>query len=447
MRRRSVSKPSPDAAGKGREGEGEGRRTSGGLTGSRRTRAFVLATAAFVVVLIAVYSLRLGTMDVVVAPVTQEDLALLEDATRRVQAATTVSGFTELVEAAAHIGCSAELMLEQLVAAEEADDDDGTLANVPLGSSPGAGVGRAALSSRRWRRREALKQYEEQLEGITAALAAAADVSYSRLKQMLRREPGRVLPHALDDLPRTVFGALASTVHLYSVVLAEYHLMKDDSERHARALLRSVDLLSWSAGYPRLFNWTGAPCRKSIVGVTKEWLRFCETSLSSSEATATRRAASFEELIALYPRLAPFRLHHAVLLILRESALATSTSALRLIRSQEEKLASTPAHYQQVDPLHGPVLVLLEAFATPVEQLSLVKREEVRRVLTTTMRSCEAFLGDPGQPVRWPTPFDEEARPALFSKKQVQTLLAKLRLLLGPDFPENPLEGNCLAEP
>lgn len=405
---------------------------------SGRTLPFIAATCAFVLVLAVTFWVR-SKSPLVVAPITDDDFAVLEEATRAAEAQVSMTSLSGMLDAAVHVGCASELMLEQIV--EAGAEDERLLAEkMSAGHRPDApatqSVGRLAAKVRNC--------YLGQLDHAFAALSSSAETAYAPLSEMLRGAPDHPLPQAVASLPRTVFGWVSATTHIYSNVFTEYSLLKDDSDMHALGLLRSINLLSWSSQQPHLFNWSAMPCHKAHPTATKQWLHFCETSMLSVETTSIRRAASFEELIALHPHFAPFRLHHAVLLILREKALGNSPSALRLLRSQEERMG----RYEAVDRHHGAIVTLLAAFATPVEQIDRSAREELTFILSSTMNSCADFTtgGGGDAAAHWAKPFVSELRPALFDKQQLGLLMMKLNMVLGFEFPVMHLGPECIDD-
>jgi hypothetical protein len=370
--------------------------------------------------------------------VTERDVVALGIVTQQVAELATLPGFDELSKTAARIGATYFTLLEQVAAAEEIEDGGHALRQLDVS--------------------------QHHLSSVADALRRAADVSYTKLKRMLLREPKAELAMAPTSLVRTTYGWMLGDLFLYSVVLPEYYLLRDDTPSHAVVLLRSLNLLSWSpvvhtvpipnaAGAQTsnmatltaydIFNWSGgAACRKGPLGtVSTQWMQFCESSFSSSAAVARRVAATYEELIVLYPDYAPLRLHYAVAFTFLSPVVADGTAsslsdhamkALRVIRNDGEKLLRH--HYKEIDALHMAVLRLLEAYLTPIEMWTAERETQLIHALhelkdcthVRTSLLASSFWAGNGA-------FVTEYRVPVLTVEQLTALLTKTRVHLGAD--------------
>ncbi|KAG5464372.1 hypothetical protein LSCM1_00555 [Leishmania martiniquensis] len=378
--------------------------------------------------------------------VDERDVAALQAATSQVVNLATLPALDDLVKSAAELGAVYAQLLELVVAAQEVEDSGRALHE--LGVS------------------------QDHLSRVSAALRHAADVIYSKLKAMLLQEANAELHMAPTSLVRTTYGWMLSNIYLYSAVLPEYYLLHDDSANHALVLLRSINLLSWSPLVHTvaptetredgaavltydLFNWSGgAACRRGPLGHLAPVKRFCESSFSSWSAVAHRVAATYEELIALFPSYAPLRLHYAVsfaFLAMGTAADANASSnrvledhaarALKVIRTDRSHLDRTHRH---ADAAHGLVLALLEAFLTPVG----LRTEEQNAQLITALREWDSCAGARAallETTDWPGGvFPREYRVPLLRDTQLLQLLATAQLHLGNDHAALQMWRSCL---
>ncbi|CBZ26382.1 conserved hypothetical protein [Leishmania mexicana MHOM/GT/2001/U1103] len=365
----------------------------------------------------------------------ERDVMALDVATSQVTNLATLPTLDDLVKSAAELGAVYAQLLEQVAAAQEVEDS-----------------GRALRE---------LEVSQNHLSSVCSSLRRAADVSYAKLKAMLLQEPNAELDMAPTSLVRTTYSWMLGNIYLYSAVLPEYYLLQDDSTSHALVLLRSINVLSWS---PRvhtvpsaemrehgaamvtydLFNWSGgAACRRGRLGHVPHAKRFCESSFSSWAAVARRVAATYEELIVLYPTYAPLRLHYAISFAFLAMDTAAdvaagdtqglddhSAKALKVIRSDRSKLEST---YRHADAVHRPVLALLEAFLTPVG----LRTADQDTQLVTALRewgSCAEAQAALLEATSWPGGvFSGEYRAPLLRDVQLLHLLTKVQLHLGDD--------------
>ncbi|KPI85026.1 hypothetical protein ABL78_5910 [Leptomonas seymouri] len=381
--------------------------------------------------------------------VTERDVVALGLATQEVAEMATLPRFEELSKIKAQIGTVYLTLLEQVNAAEELEDGGHALRQLDVS--------------------------QHYLTSVGDALRMGADVSYTKLKRMLLREPNAELAMAPTSLVRTTYGWILSDLFLYGAVLPEYYLWKDDTEAHAVVLLRSVNLLSWSSsvstarrseradaqlaggasltGYD-IFNWSdGAACGKGPLGaLSPKWMQFCETSFSSTSSAARRAAAVYEELIVLYPNYAPLRLHYAIAFTFLGPHLgaglnsgdgaatatgevpfslsAHSMQALRVIRNDRAKLGT---QYKKADTIHAPVLMLLEAYLTPADLWTSEQSTQLVHALGE-LRRCEHLRASLLTATRWSGGvFQEEYRVPLLNPEQLGSLLATARLHLGAD--------------
>ncbi|CAG9584075.1 hypothetical_protein_-_conserved [Leishmania major strain Friedlin] len=413
----------------------------------RRWRGFGIAAACFVVGVVLYVCLGSSIMFQSSAqqrqrrrpgkyPVLAErDVMALDVATSQVANLATLPALDNLVKSAAELGAVHAQVLEQVVAAQEVEDGGRALREL--------GVSQSHLSSG------------------CSSLRRAADVSYAKLKAMLLQEAHAELHMAPTSLVRTTYGWMLGNIYLYSAVLPEYYLFRDDSTNHALVLLRSTNVLSWSprvhtvpsaemrehgaavATYD-LFNWSGgAACRRGPLGHVPHATRFCESSFSSWSAVARRVAATYEELIVLYPTYAPLRLHYAIsfaFLAMDTAADVTAggtqgldghtAKALQVIRSDRSKLKGT---YTHADAAHGPVLALLEAFLTPVALRTADQDAQLVAALRE-WESCAEAQAALLEATSWPGGvFPGEYRAPLLRDVQLSHLLAKAQLHLGDD--------------
>lgn len=360
--------------------------------------------------------------------VAERDVVALGIATRQVAEQATLPGFDELSRTAAQIGAVFLTLLEQVAAAQELEDGGHALRQLDVS--------------------------QHYLSSVADALRYAADVSYSKLKRMLLREPDAELANAPTSLVRTTYGWMLSDLFLYSAVLPEYYLLKDDTASHALMLLRSLHLLSWSSTVRTvpsqaladatqtsydIFNWSGgAACRKSPHGaVSEKWMQFCKSSFSSAAAVARRAAATYEELIVLYPTYAPLRLHYAIAFTFLKPSNAAhllsehAMKALRVLRSDREKLG---VRYKPADGVHAPLLTLLEAYLTPADLWTSEQQTQLVRALGE-LKGCDDVRVSLLTKSRWRENggFEKEYRAPLLTAEQLSALLAKAQLHLGAD--------------
>ncbi|CAC9552369.1 conserved hypothetical protein [Leishmania infantum JPCM5] len=365
----------------------------------------------------------------------ERDVVALEVATSQVANLATLPTLNDLVKSAAELGAVYAQVLEQVVAAQEVEDGGRVLREL--------GVSQNHLSSG------------------CSSLRRAADVCYAKLKAMLLQEAHAELHMAPTSLVCTTYGWMLGNIYLYSAVLPEYYLLRDDSTSHALVLLRSINVLSWSprvhtvpssemrehraavATYD-LFNWSGgAACRRGLLSHVPHAKRFCESSFSSWSAVARRVAATYEELIVLHPTYAPLRLHYAISFAFLAMDTAADVAAggtqaleghpakaLKVIRSDRSKLERT---YRHADAAHGPVLALLEAFLTPVA----LRTADQDAQLVAALRewgSCAEAQAALLEATSWPGGvFPGEYRAPLLRDAQLLHLLAKAQLHLGDD--------------
>ncbi|KAG5490678.1 hypothetical protein JKF63_00800 [Porcisia hertigi] len=367
--------------------------------------------------------------------VTERDVMVLDMATSQAAKRATLQTLDHLIKTAAELGAVYVQLLEQVAAAQELDDSGRALRELDVS--------------------------QHHLSTVGSALRGAADVSYTKLKAMLLQEANAEIHEAPTSLMRTTFSWMLGDLYIYSAVLPEYYLLQDDTPNHARALLRAINLLSWS---PRvhtvplaearerntpvrtydLFNWSGgAACRRGLLGDVWHSRNFCESSFSSWSAVARRVAATYEELIVLYPSYAPFRLHYSISFAFLAMDTAAdvvpggshglvdhTAKALKVIRNDRAKLESTYAH---VDAVHGFVLALLEAFLTPVGLRTVDKDTQLVAALRGWKSCAEAKAALLGA-TTWPGDvFPGEYRPPLLRDTHLSHLLAKAQMHLGED--------------
>lgn len=369
----------------------------------------------------------------------ERDVAALDLASTTVAKQATLPTFSDLMTAGAQLGGVYAELLKQISTADE-----------------GAGIGAA------------LNQFSIDSDPFTlfaVALRRAADVGYGKLKAMLLQEPNAELHLAPTSLVRTMHGWLLSDIYLYSAVLPEYYLLQDDTANHAVALVRSVNLLSWSrlvyaassadaaaAGRAEapsaavsydIFNWSaGSACRQGTLGDLRLRGHFCESSFASWPAVARRVAATYEELIVMHSTHAPLRLHYAVAFTFFAVDTAEDTTgatpiledhtakALAVLRTDKTKLQTT---YKNADAVHAPLLALLEVFLAP--DASRTPDESAQLVAALQeLKNCkdarETLLGAS----KWPGKlFAGEYRPPLLRPAQLAQLLKKAQVHLGHD--------------
>nr|CAJ2482430.1 unnamed protein product [Leishmania braziliensis] len=421
----------------------------GRTTCQRQRRGFWIATGCFVVCVVLYMCLgnsmvfqssaqqqqqqRLWTRKPLV--LTERDVMALDVATSQVANLATLPTLDDLIKLAAEVGAAYAQLLEQVTAAQEAEDDGRALREL--------GVSQNYLSS------------------VCVSLRRAADVSYAKLKAMLLQEANAELHMAPTSLVRIMYGWMLGNIYLYSAVLPEYYLLQDDTPSHALALMRSLNVFSWSphvhtVSSPEthkhgaavmtydLFNWSGGvACKRGLLSHVPHAMRFCESSFSSWFAVALRVAATYEELIVLHPSYAPLRLHYAIsfaFLAMDTAADAVTggtqspdehaAKALKVIRGDRSKLERT---YRHADEAHGPILVLLEAFLTPV---GLYTADHVAQLVAAlrAWRSCAEAQAALLKTTAWPGDvFPGEYRPPLLRDAQLRHLLAKAQLQLGDD--------------
>lgn len=390
--------------------------------------------------------------DLVAAPlieITERDVLILFSEAATVDEKASVSTMTQLFNSATRVAVSYGRLLEQMIALEEAE-----VMHEPVDT----------------------KHFDQ----IGHALMYVADVGYAKLKGMLLGEAGADLALAPTSILRTVFGWMLSDLYLYTSILPEYFLMKDNATSHGISLLRSISLLSLSnrvlsaaaAGAsddepisdgeansrsPRLtrreaaasfdlFNWSDTVCRKVAGGGRlPPLIKFCDSSFSSWVAVHTRMTASYEELIVLFPRYAPLRLHYAMEYTFWGPAILTSKAngrrALGADSAGEENVKMlTVVHnnriadlskYHFVEPIYEPLLALLEAYLFPSE----LWQENQGVVLTKILvgfGSCTKLKAELDSLSRWPgDAFRNEIRPRLLSDDHFWKLMTKIRTLRG----------------
>ncbi|CCW63834.1 unnamed protein product [Phytomonas sp. EM1] len=289
------------------------------------------------------------------------------------------------------------------------------------------------------------------IERTARSIRKAADISYSTLRGFLKAPtPYEDLRFVYHNLSRSLFSWMAATAHMYNTALTEFYLLKDDGYQHAVSLIRAVNVLGWvSSTSEAVFNWSHAPCRLAYEGVSTKWLRYCETSCISLQHVTTRQAASFEELIALYPLYGPFWLHYVVLLSLGEMPSGIIDTAVKVIHMQKK---DNHVRYSSVDFFHDDWVDLLQILLLPSSQLDDMGVKKAREIARKLLGSCENVRSKnfiesnhSSPEVYWPGTFSKEVRPPLLTRAQFQNLLTKLTPIMGPEEEDmlNDLK-NCL---
>ncbi|CAD2213109.1 hypothetical protein ADEAN_000054500 [Angomonas deanei] len=246
---------------------------------------------------------------------------------------------------------------------------------------------------------------------------------YNAIRGMILETPGAPLIGLPKGLPRTLYAWMLTTLHVFATTLPEFYLYDDEAKaEHTSTLLKSVNLLRWSEQVPNahFFNWSKEVCQTAIPTVSgKRWLSFCQSSFSSLPAVHTREAALLEELIALYPKYAPLRLHYAVSLAFADYPVGSSV-ALGAVRRDKQSLKT--GRYKHADGFHGSVLPLLEYILVPREELDSTILVEVGSFLSQV--DCRV-------PSTW-APVSDTARPPLLTKRHADIISEKAKI----DFPD-----------
>ncbi|CCW69943.1 unnamed protein product [Phytomonas sp. Hart1] len=331
----------------------------------------------------------------------EDNLSKLESITSEVEKQPTALLFGEMMEVSTRVGGFLELALLQMVTESEETPEN-----------------------------EVISVYDHTLlQRSGKVIRRTVDIAYETLLKLLRGVPNANFHLPSEHSPRMLFSWMVSTAQMYNAVLTEFYLREDNTYHHAVSLIRSVNVLGWAPStHANFFNWSESPCQSSYEAASEKWTSFCEKSCTSLTTIATRQAASYEELIALYPRYAPFRLHYLFLLALGEIPHAKSEAVLQTIHAQRKGLST----YTNVDGFHSSWLDLLEFHVRSSDQRSAEKVDNTRKIVRGLLQSCGNLsshhfikLNHVKHEVHWPGTFSNEIRPPLLTRAQSLNFIKK----------------------
>lgn len=295
------------------------------------------------------------------------------------------------------------------------------------------------------------------------ALLRATDVLYLLLLSLLEgsNSVDDALGSAVRDMPATVYQWTLSTVYVLNQVITEYCLRttaateKDEqalSERHATSLLKANQLIqSVSEALVERGVLGGGNANPSsicdlLLLMPSGAKKFCRSTFDSSLTLAQRVAANYEELIAIYPRYGPFRLHYVVSFVALQQypQLGVGVEKCAEIIKNDRKRLHT---YQYKDELHQPFLDWLETFvladAASISRTTAEGEEDVKsstKELDRVLRVLQVFpscnsIRRPFTSNTWPAlPLTERVvRPPLLKTTDVKFALDKLSGVIPAD--------------
>ncbi|ESL11878.1 hypothetical protein TRSC58_00363 [Trypanosoma rangeli SC58] len=260
----------------------------------------------------------------------------------------------------------------------------------------------------------------------------ATDFILETLFPLLQKNSGDAVLQRYHAEPKFIWRWIAVAAYALTAALPEYFLALDNAGTHGNTLVEGLQLLLYASNAASSASSLLVPvAHMPLVECThyeksSRWEKFCDSGFSSLSGLEVRRAAILEELIVLHPDYAPLRLHYAVALSMSRQA-AKSVVVLELLERERSKL-HTRTH---VDPLHGAVLGLCEAFRSLLgkrgrAEMAVQVLEGLRQIDTCAqlLRPFHANLGS------WRHRFSGQERPDVMDRRQARRLLDAMTEIL-----------------
>ncbi|RNF06594.1 hypothetical protein TraAM80_03864 [Trypanosoma rangeli] len=260
----------------------------------------------------------------------------------------------------------------------------------------------------------------------------ATDFILETLSPLLQKKSWDAAVQEYHAEPKFIWRWIAVATYALTAALPEYFLALDKTGTHGEALVAGLQLLLYASNAAASASPLFAPvAHMPLVECahyekSSRWKKFCGSGFSNLSGLEVRRAAILEELIALHPDYAPLRLHYAVALSMSRQA-AKSVVVLEVLERERSKL-HTRTH---VDPLHGAVLGLCEAFRSLVGKKeraeTAVRVLEGLRQIDTCARLLRPFHSNLGS---WRHRFSGQERPDVMDRRQARRLLDAMTEIL-----------------